>query len=78
MTREKGHATVLFSREELLLMEFCVLYAIDMGALDEDTLKDASDVVREIRKVLGNDAQSIADRLTEKLAGELDERSRPG
>lgn len=73
MTREKGHAAVLFSREELLLLEFCVLYAIDMGALDEDTLKDASDLVREVRKALGDDAQSIADRLSEKLREGLDE-----
>jgi hypothetical protein len=72
VTREKGHATVLFSREELLLLEFCVLLTVERGDLDEDTKKDAADLLRGLRVALGNDPQAIGERILEKLRGNLD------
>jgi hypothetical protein len=72
VSREKGHATVLFSREELLLLEFCVLLTVEQGNLDADTRKDAADLLRELRVYLGNDPQAIGERILEKLKGNLD------
>ena len=72
MTREKGFATVLFSREELRLLEFCVLLAVERGDLDEDTKRDAKELLREIRLYLGNDPQAIGERIIEKLKANLD------
>jgi hypothetical protein len=80
VTREKGHATVLFSREELLLLEFCLLYVlhhdtqdIEHAVLDEDTAKDAAELLRELRLYLGEDQQAIGERLLEKLKASTDE-----
>jgi hypothetical protein len=63
----KGHATMLFSREELLLIEFCVLLTVERWELDEDTKKDAAELLQELRIHLGSDPQSIGDRVLEKL-----------
>lgn len=70
----KGHATVLFSKEELMLIEFCVTNALVRGNLDQDTAKDAVALLQEIRIILGNDSNAVLERLGEKLRVILDER----
>jgi hypothetical protein len=67
MNDEKGHATVMFSREELILLEVCLLLALNKGELDEDTTKDAQHLLQEIKVILGSDSASVADRIREKL-----------
>jgi hypothetical protein len=63
MNDEKGHATVMFSREELILLEVCLLLALNKGELDEDTTKDAQHLLQEIKVILGSDSASVADRI---------------
>jgi hypothetical protein len=74
MDEGKGHATVMFSKEELMLIEFCVTNALVRGNLDTDTAKDAVNLLKEIRLHLGNDSNGITERLGEKLRSILDER----
>jgi hypothetical protein len=68
---EKGHATMLFSREELEVIEACVLYCLDRNALDEDTAKDAALIIEEIRIALDKSPRQVADLLAEQIVRKM-------
>lgn len=62
---------MLFSRNELRMIEFCVLLAIERGDLGADAIKDATELLREIRLVLRTDPQAIGERTAEKVRAEM-------
>ena len=62
-----------FSREQLMLIEFCVMNSLVRGHLDVDAAVDAVALLQEVRRLLGTDPNAIIERLSEKLRAALDE-----
>lgn len=67
---EKGHTTMLLSREELEVLEACVLICLDNNSLDADTAKDAKAVLEEIRLFLDRDAPGVAESVGDEIKAE--------
>jgi hypothetical protein len=67
----KETATVMFSREELHLVQWCVLRCLEEDVLDKDMKRDAAVLLEELRYILGETAEDVGDRIAQQIARRL-------
>lgn len=63
---------MMFSKEELEVIEACLLLVLDGDLLDADTEKDALAVLHEIRLHLDRDAPGVADAVGQEIIVEYE------
>lgn len=62
---------MMFSREELHLVQWCVLRCLEEDVLDEDMKRDAAVLLAELRYILGETAEDVGDRIAQQIARRL-------
>lgn len=68
----KEVATVMFSREELLTIQWCVIYALDQDQeMNPDMRKDAVVLLEELRYILGETPEDVGLRVAQQIARRL-------
>lgn len=71
MPMPKEAVTVMFSREELLLVQWCVIRCMEEDVLDADMKQDAAVLLEELRYVLGETPEDVSERIAQQIARRL-------
>ena len=63
-----GSQPMLFSREELEIIEACILICLDQRLIhDKDTITDTHVLLATVRDLLDKDAEGVADAIAEAI-----------